>query len=338
MTRALLMTLILGAMTAKAIAQNDTVPAVADSMKIVEILNADRNGYKRIDTITQLHMLSGNVSIRQAGTLFYADSAVQNSANRTIEAFGNVHINDNDSVLIYSDYLLYYIDTRMAYFKKKVRLTDNTSTLTTEEMQYDLNQKVGQYHNYAKVTNGRSVLTSKEGIYYADLKDIYFRKNVHLKDPEYVLDTDSLLYNSRSKLATFITNTKIVDTANRKIFTKEGFYDMQNKKAYFGKRANIIDGSTFITADDIKTDERTGKNLLTGNAVYRDTSQGMSVLANRIEYDKKNQEYLATQKPLLILKQVSDSIFITADTFYSGKLSMLLKRLLTMSPARDGYP
>ena len=325
MTRALLLTLMMGFICVKAIAQTDTIPVVADTVKYVEILNADRNGYRKVDTITQLHMLAGHVSIRQAGTLFNADSAVQNSASRTIEAFGNVHINDRDSVLIYSDYLLYYIDTRMAYFKKKVKLTDNTSTVTTEEMQYDLNQKVGQYHNYAKVTNGRSVLTSKEGIYYADLKDIYFRKNVHLKDPEYVLDTDSLLYNSRSQLATFITNTKIVDTANRKIFTKEGFYDMKNKKAYFGKRANIIDGATFITADDIKTDEKTGKNLLIGNAVYKDTSQGMAVLANRIEYDKINQEYIATQKPLLILKQEADSIFITADTLYSGKLSKLLK-------------
>ena len=67
---------------------------------------------------------------------------------------------------------------------------------------------IGTYKNGGKVVNKKSVLTSKEGYYYADLKDVYFKKNVLLKDPAYNIDTDSLLYN------THYTNHTIYFTNN----------------------------------------------------------------------------------------------------------------------------
>ena len=57
-------------------------------------------------------------------TLFYCDSAVLNQAANTIEAFGNIHINDADSVHTYSQYLKYLGKEKIAYLKKKVKLTD----------------------------------------------------------------------------------------------------------------------------------------------------------------------------------------------------------------------
>ncbi|MCP2835024.1 OstA-like protein, partial [Salmonella enterica] len=85
-------------------------------------------------------------------------------SKRIIEAFGNVHINDNDSVHTYSQYLLYYVDTKIAILKKKVRLTDGKSNLYSEDLQYDINQKIGEYHNGGRVENKSSILTSKEAV------------------------------------------------------------------------------------------------------------------------------------------------------------------------------
>ncbi len=292
-------------------------------MRLVEILNADKNGFRKIDSATELQMLVGNVRMKEATSLFYCDSAVYNKNLHIIEAFGNVHINDADTVNTYAQYLLYYVDTRIAILKKKVKLTDGHSSLFSEEVQYDMNQKIGEYHNGGRVVNGESVLTSREATYYADLKDVYFKKNVVLTDPKYILKTDSLLYNTDNELATFIAQTLIEDSAHRKIRTTDGFYDLKNKKAYLNKRSTIEDGAVKVVANEIQTDDNTGKNVLKGNAVYTDTAQGISVLANLIEANRKEGNFRATQHPLMILKQEADSIYITADTLFSGKLSLL---------------
>jgi LPS export ABC transporter protein LptC len=295
----------------------------ADTMKVVNLINADRLSYLRPDSTTELQTLAGNVQMQQGNTLFYCDSAVFNKKTRFIEAFGNVRINDNDSVNITSRYLQYFVDTKMAYLKKNVKLTDSKTTLFTEDLTYDLNTKIGEYHNGGKLISQQSVLTSKEGTYYEELKDVYFKKNVDLKDPKYQLSTDSLLYNTNTQVATFIAPTKIVDSAKRTIRTSEGYYDLQNRKAFFGRRPVLTDGPVRIIANTIDSDDSTGISKLRGSVVYVDTVQGYSVLANSIDANRNDGTFLATQHPLLIIKQDKDSTYLTADTLFSGRLSKL---------------
>ncbi|HUP12261.1 MAG TPA: OstA-like protein, partial [Niastella sp.] len=277
--------------------------------------------------------LAGNVQLKQGNTLFTCDSAVLNKRTRYLEAFGNVHIVDNDTVSIRAQYLQYYTDTKLAFLKNNVSLTDTKSTLYTNDLTYDLNTKIGEYRNGGRLVNQTSVLTSKEGTYYEELKDVYFKKNVDLKDPKYTLKTDSLLYNTATQIATFIAPTKIVDSAKRTINTRDGFYDTRNRKAYFGQRPILKDGTTTIIANSIDSDDSTGISILRGNAVYIDTAQGISVLANRIDANRIDGSFFATQHPLLIIKQDKDSIYITADTLESGRLSKLRTQIdSTLAP------
>lgn len=295
----------------------------ADTMKVVDLIHADRLSYVKPDTATEMQMLAGSVKLRQDNTLFYCDSAVWNKKTNFLEAFGNVHIIDNDTVNIRSQYLQYFVNTKIANLKNNVSLTDNKSTLYTNELQYDLNTKIGEYHNGGRLVSQQSVLTSKEGVYYEELKDVYFKKNVDLKDPKYTLKTDSLIYNTASQIATFIAPTTIIDSAKRVIKTSDGFYDTRNRKAFFGKRPILKDGAVTVIADNIDSDDSTGVSILRGNAVYVDTAQGTSVLANHIVANRNDGTFLATQHPLLIIKQDKDSVYITADTLYSGRLSKL---------------
>jgi lipopolysaccharide export system protein LptA len=297
----------------------------ADTLRLVEILNTNRYGFQRIDSLTSLQILVGQVHLKENTTHFYADSTVINNRARSIEAFGNIHINDNDSVHTYSQYLLYNLDTKIALLKDKVQLTDAKTNLYTDELEYDVNQKIGIYRTGGRILTGTSVLTSKEGTYYADLKDVYFKGDVVLKDPQYDLTSDSLLYNTNSEIATFISRTTIIDSAKRSIQAREGFYDLKNKKAFFGKRPIITDGAVRVIANEIETDDSTGINKLRGNAVFIDTAQGLSVLANYIESNRNEGWFQATLHPLMIIKQEDDSIYITADTLYSGRLSNLNK-------------
>lgn len=296
------------------------------SGKILNILFADRMNIQKIDSITQLISLVGNVKVSQGKTLFYADSAVLNQQANTLESFGKVHINDADSIHTYADYLKYLGKEKKAFLKKNVRLTDGKGVLTTDELEYDVNTKIGTYTKGGKVVNGKTILTSKAASYFGETRDVYFTNKVVLIDPGYKIYTDSLLYNTYNNVATFISPTKII-TDKRTIKTKDGYYDLKKKKAYFGKRPEIEDSSGTIKSNEVAFDDSTGLAEFRGDVVYKgkDTASGFDLIANKVETNSKKGSLLATQAPLLLIKQGKDSVFIRADTLYTAKLSDLLK-------------
>lgn len=295
---------------------NSVKPATPDSTRKINLVRSDLLRLENKDSV-QLQILVGNAILRQGKTVFYGDSIVMNQQKNTIEVFGNIHINDADSVNVYSQYLIYHGNERVANLKKSVKLSDGKATLTTEELEYDLNSKTGTYLNGGKIVNGSSVLTSKEGFYYAETKDAYFKKNVRLIDPEYTMATDTLMYNVNAQLATFVAPTTINDGKSI-IHTSSGFYDMKNGTANFGMRPTIQDSTQFITADHINFNKTTGEGYAEGGFVYKDTAQGVTVLAEKSFFNRDNNTFLATAKPLMIIKQESDSLYVTADTLYSG--------------------
>lgn len=304
------------------LAQDTLNRPASDSISIVQQIHSDRLRFRKVDSVTTLQMLAGRVELQQDNTKFYCDSAVINQHANILEAFGNIHINDADSVHTYGQYLLYRIDLKTAVLRKKVKLTDGKGVLTTEELNYDSKAKTGTYTTGGKIVNGKTVITSKEATYYSDLKDVYFKKDVQLHDPAYDLKTDSLLYNTDTKISTFITKTYIKDSSGASIVTSEGWYDMQNRRASFGKRSVVSDGKgVTVTGEDIHTDDSTGITLITGNAVFIDTTQKVSVLSNKMEIDKKTNSFRATQHPLMIVQQDKDSIYITADSMYSARVA-----------------
>jgi len=299
----------------------------ADSTQPVEILNAKRLDFKKIDEQTEIQILIGDVRLRQGTSIFTCDSCVINKKQNLFEAFGRVHINDSDTANVYANHLRYLTDKKYAYLDGNVKLDDGHAQLSSNELEYDMIGGIGTYKNGGKVINKKSVLTSKEGIYYADRRDIYFKKNVELKDPAYYLKTDSLLYNTELQTARFIAETYIIDSTKRIIRTSEGVYNLQSGRADFTKRTTIEDGSLTVTGDQIANDDQTGVVQVVGRGVLRDTAKGISILANEIFVNKNTDAFLATVKPLMIVKQGADSIYITADTLFSARLSDLKKNV-----------
>jgi lipopolysaccharide export system protein LptA len=295
-------------------------------VKRLEIIKADRETFKKIEGKGDFVSLVGNVKLKQDQTYFFCDSAVLNQTANIIEAFGNIHINDADSVHTYSQYLKYVGKEKTAYLKKNVKLTDSKAVLTTDELEYNTATKTGTYLKGGKVVDSTTVLTSTEGYYYGETRDIYFKKKVFLNDPQYKITTDTLLYNTFTQLARFTVPTKII-SEERVVNTSEGYYDMKNKKAFFGKRPVVDDKDYTLTADDMAYDDSTGYGEAQGSVVYnsKDTANAYTILANNVKSNKSTGSVLATQKPLMIIKQDRDSIYIAADTLYSSKLTELEK-------------
>ncbi|MEO7767531.1 MAG: OstA-like protein [Ferruginibacter sp.] len=299
-------------------AQNSTSNP-GDTLRVIEIIQGKSLREKTIDSVTSLQTIAGNVILKEGITLFYCDSAVINKHTNVLEAFGNIHINQNDSIHTYSQYLKYIGSDRIAHLKKEVRLTDNKGTLYTQELEYDLKSSIGKYFNGGRVVNGKTVLTSTEGIYYADTKDVFFKKKVHLVDPKYDMRNDTLLYNTQTQITSWNAPTIIKSKNGGDIYSSNGTYDLKNGKAFFGNRTVIKDSTRTYVSDNSAYDENTGIAQLEGNAIIKDSANGYTVLGGQVYLDKNNNSFLATRKPVLIFKgEGNDSTFIAADTLFSG--------------------
>lgn len=320
--------------TFKARAQNQlggTNAPIDSNTKLIEFLSAETYNVKKKDSMDFL-ILVGHVKIRQGKTMLFGDSLILNTTLNTLEGFGNVHINDADSIDTYADYLKYLGNNKKAFLRKHVKLTDGKGVLTTDSLDYDVSVKIGNFKKGGKLVRNKTTLTSTEGFYYGITKDVIFRKKVELKDPENNIITDTLEYNTYSQLSNFISPTKII-SKSRIIRTSNGNYNLGTRKGYLYERSSIDDSTYTFIADEMAIDDSLGLGEFRGNAVYRskDTAS-FDLMANNIKSNRKKDILLATELPTLLIKQKKDTMYITADTLYAARISDLSRK---MTKARD---
>jgi len=312
----------------------DSTTVIKNTGKLIEFLSAESYNIKKLDSQDFL-ILVGHVKIKQGNTLLYGDSIIVNTTKNSLEGFGKVHINDADSVHTYADYLIYDGNTKKAKLRKHVKLTDGRGTLTTDSLDYDVSIKIGVYKKGGKLVRDKTVLKSTEGVYYGITRDVIFRNKVTLIDPDNSILTDTLEYNTYSQLANFISPSKII-SGSRIIKTKNGNYNLETRKGFLYERSSIDDSTYFFIADDMAIDDSLGLGEFRGNALYKSKdSLSFDLIANNIKTNRKKDVLLATELPILLIKQPKDTLYVSADTLYSARLSDL-KRKIPKARAKEG--
>jgi len=289
-----------------------------DSMRTIEIIQARSWRQITTDSGKVLQALAGNAMIRQENTILSGDSIVFDPETGIAEVFGNVHINDGDSVQTFSQYLRYVGNERKAYLKKDVRFIDKKGTLMANEVVYDIGTGMATYQGGGRVVNGSTTLTSSEAVYYSNSNDIYFKRKVHLIDPKYNILADSLLYNTQTQTSTFIAPTRITTKDGSIINTSNGVYNLQSGEATFLDRTTYSDSTHSIVGNKIEYEEKTNTINIEGNGKLVDSVNKVIIIGNSILLNRKNQTFLASKKPVMIFYEGKDSTYIAADTIYSG--------------------
>ncbi|MFT3911613.1 MAG: OstA-like protein [Ferruginibacter sp.] len=298
------------------VAQVQSSPA-ADTMRSIDILRAKSQRQITINDTTVLQTLAGQASVKQGGTILDGDSIILNQLTGIAEVFGNVHINDGDTMHTYAQYLRYLGHERMAYLKNNVKLTDGKAILTTQDLVYNIATGIATYTGGGKVINDKTVLTSEEGTYYSDTKDVVFKNNVHMVDPKYNMTADSLRYNTEFKTAYFIAPTHII-SSDGIIDTRSGSYNLETGNAIFDSQSSFSDSTRHISGKKLAYESATGIIQVEGNGKFVDSTNNVIVLGDQLLIDKKKNTFLATRKPVMILYKDGDSTYIAADTLFSG--------------------
>ena len=115
------------------------------------------------------------VQFRHQGMDIWCDVAVLYQKTNQVKAFGEVFIQQGDSLKMNSEFIEYNGDTKVAIAKENVKLRNEKMTLETQELFFDRNTQQAYYLNYGKIFDEENVLTSKEGRYFVGPKE----KSIH---------------------------------------------------------------------------------------------------------------------------------------------------------------
>ena len=281
----------------------------------IEILNSDVLSSKKTNG-EELRKLKGNVRLKHESAIMDCDSAYLYSAKNTMEAFGNIHINQGDTINMYGKHLDYNGNTKYAVIKQDVKLTDKQMTLTTDRLDYDMDKKVAYYTNGAVMTDAENRLVSQRGYYHSDTKDMFFRKNVKLTNPQYVMTCDTLQYNIESRKAFFHGPTTILSEKDL-IYCENGWYNTLNNTAQFGKKAYLKSNNQILYGDTMFYDRTKGFGRANSNIRVVDTAEHMLIEGQYAEHFQKLKKTFITDRVLVTKGFKTDSVYVTADTIYS---------------------
>ncbi|MCD6092300.1 MAG: hypothetical protein J7J72_12470 [Bacteroidales bacterium] len=280
--------------------------------KKIEIRQAVRGIYDK-SLGENAQRLIGDVVVEHEGSTLWCDSAYLYGDKNSMDAFGHVHLQMNDTLHLYGDKLYYDGNTRIAKVKRKVRLEDKKLTLYTDDLIYNRNTKVGEYFVWGKVVDSANVLTSKRGFYYTDKKEVIFLDSVVLVNKEHTLKTDSLKYHTQLKTVNFSGPTTIEGDSTY-MYAESGFHNTQTDFTRLKKNAFLQDKKNTLQADSLYYDKAQGVAEAYNHVQITDTVEHLVVRGGYANYRKKERFAYVVDHALAILIDKGDSLFIHADT------------------------
>ncbi|GIL23357.1 MAG: hypothetical protein BroJett042_18700 [Bacteroidota bacterium] len=260
----------------------------------------------------------GNVIFVQNKTTIYCDSAHFFKKQNRIEAFGNIHITDGDSVDVVSHSLSYDGNKRIAHLRKNVVFTKKgIATLYTDFLDYDRLRSEARYFNGGRLVDSTNVLTSKKGYYDIRTNMASFKTEVHGKNPEYTLQSDTLQYNSTTKIIYFRDSTTVTDKDGSTAVYKSGFYNT-NLKASALNLGQIETAEYKIKGDEYQLDDVRKLYQAKKRVVMTSKEENMLIFGDNSFYNK--QQGISKVFGNAFVAKIGDNLdtlFITADTLVS---------------------
>ena len=257
----------------------------------------------------------GDVEFEHEGMTMTCDSAYLYNQTNTLDAFSRVHITNADTtVTIDGDFAKYHGNIRFAEVWGNVVLVDSNAILKTEHLYYDMNTEIAYYLTGGEIFDRTNNMVSIMGHYHRNVDMFYFKTDVVLNTPDYVITTDTLDYNVNTEVAYFVGPTFIVNVDNDTIYCERGWYDTNDTIAFFRQNAWLKSGSSTINADTLFYENHSGNGLGFGNIVVVDTANNVIVKGQQGKFHRPTELSWMTGRALLILPGEQDTLFLHADT------------------------
>lgn len=278
-------------------------------------------------------------TFKQDYSTLTSDSAYFYIQENLVDAFGHVNINQGDTLNIYSDKLNYNGNTKIAILTDNVRMVDKDATLTTNHLTYNTATRIGTYTDGGKLVNKDNTLLSKNCWYFAFSRDAYFRYNVSLTTPDALVKTDTMRYNTKTKISYFYGPTNIYSTKGEKdkdtLYTENGTYNTVNEQADFGKNNLYHTGTKSLTGDSLFYDKLKGYGRAVKHVTFNDKEQKVTIKGDLGTYFKAEEQTVVTQDPYVIMITEEKD---TTKTDSAARADSIAKAdsVLKKRPAKNG--
>ena len=251
------------------------------------------------------------------GTYLLCDTALWNVETKKIEAWGNVSILQEETVLT-SDKLTYYIDMDLAEFRGSVvQLTDKDhNTLRTRYLDYNTKDSVAVFQRGGAMRDkDGQIIESRNGTYDSKIKTFTFTDDVNMFTDSIFVKTKSLVYQSDLNLATFGSATDVWKDENM-LSSNRGWYDRGQEVFFFADKVHVMSKDQEGWSDSLYFYRNTSDVDMLGNAQVTDTTRNVFGLAGRIHYEDSLAKVTMTRLPAVISQTTEEDGSI--DTLYLG--------------------
>lgn len=317
----------LSALSFLGVAQTPDNTPIAPTIPQANRYQRDKVFLERADELTMregtdYQLVVGNVEFRKGDMFMYCDSAHFYDTSNSLDAYGNVRMEQGDTLFVYADELNYNGEKELAELfasvGKKVRLINKDVMLETDVFNYDMAINLGYYNVGGVLTDNQNRLESMEGEYSPDTKDANFYGQVHLNSSSAkdTLDiyTDTLLYNTGTHIAELVCYSEIVN-AQGTIFTTNGTYNTTDGVADLYDRSMVVTRTDkTLVGDTLFYDRKLGYGEAFGNMVMTDSVKKTTLKGDYGFYSELNDSAFVTGHALGLEYSGQDTLYMHGDT------------------------
>ena len=261
--------------------------------------------------------LVGNFAAQHNGAVITCDSAVRYSDMR-IEFFGNVLINKN-TTYIYGDRAEYDGELNEArVYSDIVKVVDGDATLYTYKFLFNTKKNIGEFADGGVMLNRENLLESVRGYYYADTKELIAVDRVEMRNDEYELKGDSVVYNMATDNAFFFDRTNIWNKDGDYLYADRGSYDKADTLYIVTRNGYILTEKQEIWSDSLHYYRAEDHVILRRDLQLDDAEHKVIAFSDYGEYWKEPGNAFLTRRPAVVSYDLSqgDSLFMRADSMY----------------------
>lgn len=260
--------------------------------------------------------LVDSVLISHKNILMWCDSAYTYTGTNRVDAFGRVHIKQDDTLHLYANKVFYDGDISFARAWGDVKLINKSTTIYTDTLDYDLAANISYYDDKGKIIDSTTTITSVIGRYHVNDDMLYLFKDVVALNEKFTLNSDTVSYNTETKRIFITGPTTIKDSANT-LYAENGWYDSNTGEAELLKKPVISNETQNIAANYIRYNKENKSGKALGSVRITDLENSSIITGNIAEYNDLLETALVTDSAVYMNYDEKDTLFLHADTLRS---------------------
>ena len=307
-------------------AQTPNQPIAPTNPNAIKILHSDFID-KNQNEIPGAIVFTGNVQVEHNGVRINCNKAYHYTDEDYVKAFGNVSLNQGDTIVMNSRYAEYNGKTQFAFATGNVNLRSPDSNLTTDTIYFDRSIQQAYYKSWGTITNKENTLKSKSGRYFLNSKKYVFKTAVTVVNPQVTIKTNNLDFYDNSGHA-YVYGPSTITSKENVINTTKGFYDTKNDVGKLLDKSNIVYNNRKVEGDIINYDRKKNFAKATNNVKITDTINNMIATGH---YAEVFRNVGGTKKDsMFITKKALIKTLVEKDTMYLHG-----KKILVTGPIED---